>query len=215
MAECGCSSNAVFTGMDPVYKRALKWVIAINAAMFVVEMVAGIRAGSQALQADALDFLSDSVAYGMALWAIGRSVKTRSIVAIYKAISLLLMGLWVLSSTVYHFFVVGNPVAEVMGVIGFMALAANLTSVVILSKYRDGDANVRSVWLCSRNDAIGNTAVIAASVAVFWTGTAWPDLIVALVMSGLFVWSAKSIFVQAIEEWKAPEADTCNTKNGD
>ena len=208
MADC-CSTSPVFTGMDPLYKRALMWVIGINATMFVVELVAGLSAGSQALQADALDFLADSVAYGMALWAIGRAAKTRALVAIYKAISLLLMGLWVLGSTVYHFFVVGNPVAEVMGGIGLLALAANLLSVVILAKYRDGDANVRSVWLCSRNDAIGNVAVILASVAVWWSGTAWPDLVVALVMSGLFVWSAKSIFVQAMQEWKTPEPDSC------
>jgi len=165
MADC-CASNPVFSGMDSLYKRALKWVIAINVIMFVVEMGAGVSAGSQALQADALDFLADSVAYGIALWAIGRAAKTRVMVAMYKALSLLLMGLWVFASTVYQFFVIGVPEAHIMGLLGFLALAANLLSVVILSKYRDGDANVRSVWLCSRNDA-GNCRFRRSMVVKF------------------------------------------------
>ncbi len=202
MADC-CASNPVFSGMDPLYKRALKWVIAINAIMFVVEMGAGVSADSQALQADALDFLADSVAYGMALWAIGRAAKTRVMVAMYKALSLLIMGLWVFASTLYQFFVIGVPEAQIMGLVGLLALAANLLSVLILAKYRDGDANVRSVWLCSRNDAIGNLGVIVASGVVWWLNSAWPDLVVALFMSGLFVWSAKSISVQAWREWRA------------
>jgi Co/Zn/Cd efflux system component len=186
--------------MDPLYKRALGWVIAINSIMFLVELSAGVAAGSQALQADALDFLGDSVTYGLSLWAIGRAVSTRATVAIYKAASLLLMGLWVLGSTLYQFLILGVPEAQIMGFIGLLALLANLFSVLILVKYRAGDANVRSVWLCSRNDAIGNVAVILASLLVWWLGSAWPDLVVALLMSGLFVWSAKSIFTQAWQE---------------
>ena len=205
MKEC-CSASPVFTGMDPLYKRALVWVIAINGIMFVVELSAGVAAGSQALQADALDFLGDSISYGLSLWAIGHTVRTRATVAIYKAFSLLLMGLWVLGSTLYQFFILGVPEAQIMGFIGLLALLANLFSVLILARFRAGDANVRSVWLCSRNDAIGNIAVLMASLLVWWLGAAWPDLIVALVMSGLFVWSAKSIFTQAWQEWRQAES---------
>ena len=115
------------------------------------------------------------------------------------------MGIWVFGSTVYQIFVLGVPKAEIMGLIGFMALAANVASVLLLMRYKDGDANVRSVWLCSRNDAVGNVAVMIASVAVWFTATAWPDLIVAVIMAGLFLRSAQLILVQAWQEYKDSE----------
>ncbi|WP_422372362.1 cation transporter [Hoeflea sp.] len=204
-SACGCSGNPRFDGVDPAYKRVLWAVITINAAMFVVEMSAGRLAGSQALQADALDFLGDALTYGLSLAVIGMSLKVRSMAALLKGVSLLLMGLWVFGSTVYQVFVLGMPSAEIMGVIGLLALAANLASVVLLMRYKDGDANVRSVWLCSRNDAIGNVAVMAASVAVWFTATAWPDLVVALLMAGLFLRSAQLILAQAWKEFRSGE----------
>jgi Co/Zn/Cd efflux system component len=183
-----------------VYKQVLWAVIAINATMFVVEMVAGHLAGSQALKADALDFLGDTATYAISLFVIGLPMIWRTRAALLKGFSLGLMGLWVLGSTAYHVLVLGVPQAEVMGMVGFLALAANLTSVLLLLKYRDGDANVRSVWLCSRNDAIGNLAVIVAASGVWATGTAWPDLIVAGVMASLFFWSSAQIVRQAQHE---------------
>ena len=155
-----------FDGLSSDYKRRLWAVIAINASMFGVEMGAGVLAGSQALQADALDFLGDTLTYGLSLAVIGLSLRVRATAAVVKGVTLALMGLWVLGSTVWHTLVLGTPRAEVMGLIGFLALAANLTSVLILLKYKDGDANVRSVWLCSRNDAIGNVAVMLAALGV-------------------------------------------------
>ncbi|MDE4173722.1 cation transporter [Phaeobacter sp. PT47_59] len=199
MAGC-CGHEARFDGMSAAYKRRLWVVIAINAGMFAVEMGAGQVAGSQALKADALDFLGDALTYGISLAVIGASLRTRALAALAKGISLLLMGIWVFGSTLYHVFVLGVPQAEVMGVIGFMALAANLTSVLLLAAYKDGDANVRSVWLCSRNDAIGNVAVMIAALGVWGTATGWPDLIVAGIMAGLFLNSAWQILVQAIQE---------------
>lgn len=199
-AACGCSGNPKFDGVDPTYKRILWIVIFINAAMFVVEMSAGKLAGSQALQADALDFLGDALTYGLSLAVIGMSLKTRSTAALLKGLSLLAMGLWVFGSTMYQFFVLGLPKAEIMGLIGLLALAANLASVLLLMRFKDGDANVRSVWLCSRNDAIGNVAVMAASVAVWLTATAWPDLVVAIFMAGLFLRSAQLILIQSWQE---------------
>ena len=165
--------------------------------MFFTEMSAGKLAGSQALQADALDFLGDALTYGLSLAVIGMSLKVRSTAALIKGLSLLFMGLWVFGSTVYQIFILGVPSAQIMGLIGLLALAANLASVLLLMRYKDGDANVRSVWLCSRNDAIGNVAVMIASVAVLVTASAWPNLIVAIIMAGLFLRSAQLIFVQA------------------
>ena len=191
----------VFDGMSSDYRARLVAVIAINAAAFVLEMTAGTLAGSQALKADALDFFADAVTYGLSLWVIGMALRTRSLVALGKGVSLLLMGLWVAGSTIYRVFVMGVPAAEVMGIVGFIALLANVASVVILMRYKDGDANVRSVWLCSRNDAIGNVAVMVAAVAVWATASGWPDLIVAGIMAGLFVTSAVKILGQAWREY--------------
>ena len=198
-ASC-CGANVRFEGLDPRYRRALWIVIAINAVMFVVEIAAGHIAGSQALQADALDFLGDTLTYGLSLAVIGRSIQTRSHAAMLKGVSLTLMGLWVFGSTLYHVLVLGVPRAEIMGVIGFMALAANVASVLLLMRYKDGDANVRSVWLCSRNDAIGNVAVMIAALGVWGTSTAWPDLMVAAIMASLFLWSSVQILSQAYRE---------------
>ena len=199
MAGC-CGHDAKFDGVSADYKRRLWIVIALNAVMFAVEMTAGHMAKSQALQADALDFLGDALTYGISLAVIGASVRVRTTAALAKGISLLLMGLWVFGSTVYRVFYVGVPAAEIMGVIGFLALLTNLASVLLLVRYKDGDANVRSVWLCSRNDAIGNVAVMFAALGVWGTATGWPDLIVATIMAGLFLSSAFQIVRQALSE---------------
>lgn len=201
-----CSGGVpVFDGMDPRYKRILWLVIGINATMFLVEMVAGQIAGSQALKADALDFLADTVTYGLSLAVIGASLRTRSAAAVFKGVSLSLMAIWVFGSTLYQTLVLGVPAAEVMGVIAFLALAANLASVLFLAPYKDGDANVRSVWLCSRNDAIGNVVVMAAALGVWGSASAWPDLIVAGLMAGLFLTSSIQILRQAWAEYRQGE----------
>ncbi len=199
----GCSGGSCSTKFDGVsneFKRALWIVIGINGGMFVVEMLAGFSGQSMALKADALDFLGDTVTYGLSLWAIGKSGLLRARVALFKGVSLALMGVGVLGATLYRFVVLGAPDEMIMGAIGFMALTANLVSVLILMNYRDGDANVRSVWLCSRNDAIGNLAVLGAALAVYLSATPWPDLIVAALMATLFLNSARQIISQAREE---------------
>lgn len=199
-AACGCHGNPAFDGMDGRYRRVLWAVIAINGVMFVTEMAAGQAAGSQALKADALDFLGDTLTYGLSLAVIGLSLRVRATAALVKGVSLSLMGLWVLGSTAYQLLYLGVPQAEVMGGVGLLALAANLASVLLLMRYKDGDANVRSVWLCSRNDAIGNVAVMVAAASVWGTTTAWPDLIVAAAMAGLFLSSSLQILRQAWQE---------------
>ena len=199
MAGC-CGNDARFEGLSAEYKRRLWLIIVLNAAMFVVEMTAGHLAKSQALQADALDFLGDALTYGISLAVIGASIQVRTNAALAKGVSLLLMGLWVFGSTIYRVFYVGVPEAEIMGFVGFLALLTNLASVVLLVRYKDGDANVRSVWLCSRNDAIGNVAVMFAALGVWGTSSGWPDLIVAMIMAGLFLSSAFLIVRQALAE---------------
>jgi Co/Zn/Cd efflux system component len=208
MDSCGscCGSNVKFEGLSADYRRRLWLVIGINAAMFIVEMTAGVLSRSQALQADALDFLGDTLTYGISLAVIGMSLRARATAALFKGLSLTLMGLWIFGSTAYHVLVLGLPRAEIMGAIGILALAANVTSVLILVKYKDGDANVRSVWLCSRNDAIGNVTVVIAAAGVWGTATAWPDLIVAAIMAGLFLYSSARILRQAWLEFASVPA---------
>ncbi len=189
-----------FDGLSAGYRRALWAVIAINASMFAVELGAGALSGSMALAADSLDFLADSLTYGLSLWVIGRPIAWRSRAAVFKGLSLAVMGIGVFAATIWESFVLGVPEAFVMSGVGFLALAANVASVLILFRWRDGDANVRSVWLCSRNDAIGNVAVVAAGGAVWLTASGWPDVIVAASMAGLFLKSAFTILRQALEE---------------
>ncbi len=200
MGNC-CGHDAKFDGASADFKRRLWAVIFLNASMFVVEMLAGHLAGSQALQADALDFFGDALTYGISLAVIGAPLKTRALAALAKGGSLALMGAWILGSTLYQVLMVDVPRAEIMGVVGFAALVVNVVSVLLLVRYKDGDANVRSVWLCSRNDAIGNVAVMFAALGVWGTTSGWPDLIVAAIMAGLFLSSATQILRQAWAEF--------------
>ena len=208
----GCCDDKVFEGMSDGYKRALLAVILINAVMFFVEITAGLKSGSQALLADALDFAGDSATYAISLFVIGASLRTRAIASLFKGGSLAFIAIIILGSSVFRFLGDTVPVAETMGIIGFLALVANLTSLVILMRWRDGDSNVRSVWLCSRNDAIGNVGVIIAGIVVALTGAAWPDLVVAILLATLFLRSSVSIISQARAELKYGEVmqhDTC------
>ena len=191
-----------FDGLNADYKRRLLLVTAINIGMFVIELLGGQLAGSQALKADALDFLADGATYALSFWAIGKPVRVRAGAAFLKGLSLFAMGLWVAGTTLYQFFVIGVPQAEVMSLIGLMALAANLGSVWLLMAYKDGDANIRSVWLCSRNDAIGNVAVVGAALLVALLGNGVPDLIVAGVMAALFLSSSFQILRLSWAEWQ-------------
>lgn len=199
MSCCSCEGPK-FDGVSPAYRRALWAVIAINAVMFAVELGAGALADSVALAADSLDFLADSLTYGLSLWVLGRPPAWRARAATFKGLSLAAMGLGVLGATLWRTLVLETPEAFVMSGVGVLALAANLASVAILFRWRDGDANVRSVWLCSRNDAIGNVAVVAAGGAVWLTASGWPDVIVAAAMAALFLRSAVSILRQSLDE---------------
>lgn len=195
-----CCDDVKFDGIDPTYKRVLLVVIAINAFMFFVEMPMGFIGQSQALKADALDFLGDTLTYAISLAVIGKSLALRAKVALFKGLSLAGMGIWVLGSTIYTVFYTVQPAALIMGSVGAAALVANLISVLLLVRFKDGDANVRSVWLCSRNDAIGNIMVMLAASGVWFSGTGWPDLIVAGLMATLFLSGSFAIIRQARHE---------------
>lgn len=200
MNACCSNNSARFDGVSPAYRRVLWIIIALNAGMFVLETAAGHLAASQALKADALDFLGDAATYSLSLIVIGQPLIWRSRAALLKGASLALMALWVLGSTAWQVLVTGHPQAEVMGLVGLLALAVNMTSVLLLLRWREGDANVRSVWLCSRNDAIGNVAVMLAALGVWGTNAGWPDLAVAALMAALFLVSSVKIVRQAMAE---------------
>lgn len=195
--DTGASHN------DPRWRRVLWLALAVNAAMFAVEIVAGFAADSRALQADALDFLGDAANYAVSLSVAGMALVWRARAAMVKAAAMLAFGIWVMGSAVYGFVMGADPQAGTMGVIGAMALAANVGVAALLFRYRTGDANMRSVWICSRNDAIGNLAVLAAAVGVFGIGSAWPDLAVAAIMAGLASWGSVEVFRQARAELDA------------
>lgn len=196
----GCCEDKRFDGVSPAYRRALLAVIAINAVMFIVEMTAGMMSGSQALKADALDFAGDTATYALSLFVIGASLRTRALASLIKGASLAAIAIAVLGMTVLRVMNGAPPEAGTMGLVGVLALSANVASVLILLRWRDGDSNVRSVWLCSRNDAIGSVGVIVAGGVVALTGTAWPDLVVAALLAGLFLKSASAITLQALRE---------------
>lgn len=203
MACSSCPSDKGGTLNDPKWRRALWIAFAVNAGMFAVEIVAGITGGSKALQADALDFFGDAANYAISLGVAGMALAWRARAALLKGITLVVLGLYVLVATAWGVFHGAAPQAEVMGVIGVSALVANAAVALMLYRFRTGDANMRSVWICSRNDAIGNVAVVLAAAGVFGTGTAWPDLIVAALMATLGLWGGFQIIGQARSELSA------------
>lgn len=186
--------------ITPAYKRALWIVVLLNGGYGLVEMFGGFLSGSQALQADALDFVGDGLISFLGLLAIGWRPVWRARSALIQGLFLGALGLWVLATTAYRVLVQGVPEAELMGLFGIVAFAVNVIAALVLMPHRSGDANMRAVWLFSRNDAIGNLAVVVAAGLVALTGTAWPDLVVAFVIAGLFLHSAWHIVAHAWRE---------------
>ena len=185
---------------DPRYRRILWAVLVINAAMFLIEIGAGLRTGSVSLLADAIDFFGDAANYGVTLAVLSMGAAWRARAALLKAASMLGFGAFVLGRAGWALLQGTPPEALTMGLVGVLALLANLAAAALLYAWREGDANMRSVWLCTRNDAIGNIAVMAAAAGVFGTGQAWPDLLVAAVMAGLAISSGFAVLAQARRE---------------
>ena len=188
---------------DEATRRVLLVVLVINAAMFAVEGLSGLLSGSLALQADALDFLGDSRTNDNSLYVVGRSLAWRAGAATFKAAAMGLFGVWILAAAVARAVAGPTPEAAVMGIVGFLALGANLAAALLLYRFRKGDANLRSVWLCSRNDALGNVAVMLAAVGVFGSASRWPDLAVGVLLASLAISAAWQILRQARGELRA------------
>jgi Co/Zn/Cd efflux system component len=205
-AHC-CGHCREDPGGDPLrqaaYRRVLWWVLAINAVMFSVEIGAGFAAGSAALQADAVDFLGDAANYAISLFVIGMALRYRAAAALAKGATMALFGVWVLGITAWHIVNGTLPLALTMGGVGLTALAANAASFWLLWRHRTGDVNMRSAWICTRNDVLGNLAVLLAAAGVFGTGSGWPDMIVAAVMAMLALQGAMTVIRQAKSEFRS------------
>ena len=203
---CKAACGTTATLNDPRWRRALWIALFVNSGMFAVEMAAGAAADSRALQADALDFLGDAANYAISLLVAGMALAWRARAALAKGLTLVGLGGWVMITAILAALGGAAPEPELMGVIGALALAANTGVAIMLYRFRTGDANMRSVWICSRNDAIGNIAVMAAALGVFGTGTAWPDLVVAAILALLGISGGIQIVRQARLELRSVAA---------
>jgi Co/Zn/Cd efflux system component len=192
------------------YRRLLWVALALNVAMFAIEVAASLKSNSVSLLADSIDFLGDSANYGLSLFVLGMSVTVRAKASLAKALSMLVFGFGVLSAAAWHAATDAHPEASTMGVVGALALVVNCAVALMLFAHREGDSNMRSVWLCTRNDALGNIAVLLAALGVFGTGAAWPDLAVAGIMATLAVTSAFHVLRQARGEIRASH-DACGS----
>lgn len=210
MADCCCTPPPLTLDKTKVaaWRRVLWAVLGINAAMFLVEVGAGLAAGSASLQADALDFLGDAANYAISLFVVGMALHYRASAALAKGTTMGLFGLWVVGTVIWHAWHGTLPSAFTMGAIGLAALVANAVSFGLLWKHRDGDANMRSAWICTRNDVLGNLAVLLAAGGVFGTGTGWPDVIVAAVMASLAIQGATTVIRYSLGELRLRQPAT-------
>ena len=202
--SASCCSHAPAPSVDPRFRRALWVALVVNAGMFVAEVAAGWSSGSVSLLADAIDFFGDAANYALSLAVLAMSLQVRSRAALVKAACMGLFGVFVLGRAVWAFGQGGVPEAMTMGVVALAALAANAGVALLLYRFRAGDASMRSVWICSRNDAIGNIAVGLAALGVLGSGSALPDLAVAVVMAALALTGAATVLKHARAELAQP-----------
>ncbi|MGE8573364.1 MAG: cation transporter [Acinetobacter amyesii] len=199
---CTCSHEPAPSKPNSKFRIALWIALIINAMMFLVELIGGAYAHSSALWADSLDFFGDAVNYGVSLAVLGASLYWRATVALVKGFVMAAFGIVVIAKVLYAYANGIAPEPITMGVIGILALVANVICAYVLYAFREGDSNMQSVWLCSRNDAIGNVAVILAAVGVFGIGSLWPDLIVAVIMAILGLTGGYQVIRKALQERK-------------
>ncbi len=202
-ANCCSGSSCSAPTFDPRYRKALWVALAVNALMFVVELVASWSSGSVSLMADSIDFFGDAANYALSLAVLAMAASVRSRAALFKAACMGAFGVFVLGRAAWNLQTGTPPEPATMGAVGFAALLANAGVALMLYRFRAGDANMRSVWICSRNDAIGNVAVMLAALGVLGTGSAWPDLLVAGIMGGLALSGAWSVLRHARDELRA------------
>ena len=206
MAGCDTCASESMDSADPTLRRVLWVALVANFAMFGVEMAASLWGDSMALQADALDFFSDGANYAISLFVLGMALRVRSYAALFKSLSMAAFGTWVLIAAVHRAMTGSEPDPVAMGGVAVLALAVNVAVALLLYRFRTGDANLRSIWLCSRNDAIGNIAVLLAAGGVFVLGTRWPDLLVAVLIATLNIRAAVQVARQVSEELRAASA---------
>lgn len=205
-AHCCHTPEPPRSGEPPGYRRVLWVALIVNFLMFGIEIGAGVQAGSVSLLADAIDFFGDGANYALSLAVLSMGLGWRSGAAMVKAVSMLAFGVAVLGRAAWSAWQGITPEPLTMGVVGLLALSANVGVAVLLYKFRDGDANMRSVWLCTRNDALGNLAVMAAALGVFGTGASWPDLGVAAIMAALALSAGWAVLAQARRELRSISA---------
>lgn len=199
-ASCSGPGCAGGDATSPRYRRILWVALVVNGLMFAVEIIGGMSSGSSALQADALDFLGDAANYGISLFVLSAALVVRAKASIIKGATMAAFGVWVVGHALHQAVTGRMPEPIVMGVVGLLALASNVLVAFLLFRYRKGDSNMRSVWICSRNDALGNLAVVAAATGVFTTQHGWPDIIVALIMGLLSLSGAWQILRHARQD---------------
>ena len=195
----GCASEM---SSDRIDRRILWLVIALNAIMFGVEIVAGLEAGSLSLLADAMDFLGDTASYSLALYVMAKSMRWRAGAALLKGSVMLVFGLWVLSMAVMAIMGLHTPDPITMGAVGVLAFIVNVISALLVFRFSKGDSNLRSVWICSRNDALANVAVVIAASGVFTLQQGWPDIAVALIIAGLALFGSFQVITHALRDLK-------------
>ena len=207
-AHC-CSDHACSTpSIDSTYRRVLWVALVLNAVMFGVELGASWTSGSVSLLADSIDFFGDAGNYALSLAVLGMAASARSKAALFKAACMGAFGVFVLGKAIWNITTGVPPEPATMGLVGFAALAVNAGVALMLYRFRCGDANMRSVWICSRNDALGNLAVMLAALGVFGTGSAWPDLLVAAVMGALALTGSWTVLHHARSELKGAHLGT-------
>lgn len=208
MAGCGCNTTCSPTQkISPKFRKALWIALVLNALMLFVEIIGGSQARSVSLWADALDFAGDAANYAISLAVLSMTLYWRATAALLKGITMAAFGIFVIVKVFWSWWLGVTPEPMLMGAIGVLALAVNVICALMLYAFRDGDANMRSVWLCSRNDAIANIAIIVAAIGVFGTGTMFPDLFVAFVIAYLGVSSGLAVIKQARMERKRDQAN--------
>jgi len=205
-----CPSDTATAGnnVDPVFRRVLWIALTSNAVMFLVEIIASQLGDSISLQADALDFFGDAANYAISLFVLGMALNLRARASLFKGATMAAFGLWVIGNAIYRALIGSAPDASVMGTVAILALAVNVGVAALLYRYRTGDSNMRSIWLCSRNDAIGNIAVLIAAAGVFATSSRWPDLVVAAIIASLNFSAAIHVIRLAIGEIRAESVKT-------
>lgn len=210
--SASCCASSKKPAVDPSWRRALWIALVVNAGMFLAELAAGEIADSRSLQADALDFFGDAANYAISLGVAGLALSWRAKASLVKGVTLAALGAYVMIGALVSAFIGASPEPRIMGAVGIAALIANVGVALMLYRFRDGDSNMQSVWICSRNDAIANIAVVAAAFGVFGTGAAWPDLIVAAIMATLGISAGVKIIRIALSELSAkPSAAEAST----